>query len=175
VRADYYPPENRFPETGQCVHAMARAAGQGRRFYQQNHCGMYRSDDGAATWESIEAGLPSSFGFPVAAHPRDPDTAWFAPLNGDSAGRYMPDAAGAVWRTRDGGRTWSACRDGFPQRHFYAAPLRRAMAADALEPAGVYLGFNTGTLFASRDEGDSWAPIAEHLPVILSVEAAALA
>src|SRR3546814_6977434 len=42
------------------------------RLYQQNHCGMYRSDDGGRRWESIEAGLPSSFGFPAAVHPRDP-------------------------------------------------------------------------------------------------------
>ncbi len=174
VRADYNPPEDRYPETGQCVHALARAAGPGRRFYQQNHCGMYRSDDAGATWRSIEEGLPSAFGFPVAAHPRDPDTAWFAPLNGDQAGRFMPDAAGAVWRTRDAGRTWAACREGFPQSHFYAAPLRRAMAADPLTPVGVYLGFNTGALFASRDEGETWGPIAQHLPVILSVEASAV-
>jgi hypothetical protein len=48
--------------------------------------------------------------------------------------------------------------------------LRQAMAADRLAPAGIYAGTNTGTLFASPDEGDTWASIAHHLPPILSVE-----
>ncbi|SEA11630.1 WD40/YVTN/BNR-like repeat-containing protein [Rubrimonas cliftonensis] len=170
VRNDYMSPEQQGAETGYCVHALARAAGPGLRFYQQNHCGMYRSDDGGARWESIEAGLPSGFGFPVAAHPRDPDTAWLAPLNGDQAGRFMQDGACAVWRTRDAGASWVALREGLPQRHFYAAPLRRAMAVDALDPAGVYLGFNSGALWASADEGDRWTCVAQHLPTILSVE-----
>ena len=48
--------------------------------------------------------------------------------------------------------------------------LRQAMATDPLEPAGVYFGTSTGTLFASADEGDSWRPIAQYLPTISSVE-----
>ena len=48
--------------------------------------------------------------------------------------------------------------------------LRQALATDRLEPAGVYFGTNTGALFASADEGDSWACVARHLPAILSVE-----
>jgi hypothetical protein len=44
------------------------------------------------------------------------------------------------------------------------------MAADPLEPAGIYFGTNTGSLFASADEGDNWDCIAQHLPTILSVE-----
>ena len=44
------------------------------------------------------------------------------------------------------------------------------MAADRLEPAGVYFGTNTGSLFASGDEGESWSCVAQHLPTILSVE-----
>ena len=170
VRADYNPPEDRYPETGLCVHALARAAGPGRRLYQQNHCGMYRSDDGGARWDSIEEGLPSSFGFPVAAHPRDPDTAWFAPLNGDQAGRFMPDARAAIWRTRDGGRSWSDQRDGLPQEHCYFTVLRQAMATDRLDPAGVYFGTSSGAFYASADEGARWACAAQNLPTILSVE-----
>ena len=71
------------------------ASGKPDRLYQQNHCGMYRTDDGGRAWHGIEAGLPSAFGFPAAAHPRDPDTLYLMPLNGDSIGRYMPDAKAA--------------------------------------------------------------------------------
>ena len=61
-------------------------------------------------------------------------------------------------------------RKGLPQQNAYFGVLRQAMAADRLEPAGVYFGTSSGTLFASADEGDSWMPIAEHLPTISSVE-----
>ncbi|HVV92204.1 MAG TPA: sialidase family protein [Hyphomicrobiales bacterium] len=173
TRADYMPEDQRFPEFGQCVHCLVKAPDGGQRLYQQNHCGMYRSDDGGARWESIEAGLPSSFGFAAAAHPRDPDSLFLMPLNSDRA-RTVPDGRAAVWRTRDGGATWDARREGLPQKNVFFGVLRQAMATDGLDRAGVYVGTNTGMLYASADEGDSFAPIAEHLPTILSVETVVL-
>ena len=146
------------------------AAGKSGRLYQQNHCGMYCSEDGGARWESIEKGLPSSFGFPAAAHPHDPDTLYLVPLNGDTAGRYMPGAKCAVWRTRDAGRTWQALRNGLPQENAYFGVLRQAMATDGRTRAGVYFGTGSGKVFASADEGESWACIADNLPAVHSVE-----
>ena len=170
TRCDYLPEAERYPEFGQCVHCVVMAPNQPDRLYQQNHCGMYRSDDGGRHWESIEAGLPSSFGFPAVVHPRDPSTLFLMPLNGDIAGRYVPQGKAAVWRTRDAGARWQAMRDGLPQHNAFFGVLRQAMAADRLEPAGIYAGTNTGSLFASADEGENWNTIAQHLPPILSVE-----
>jgi photosystem II stability/assembly factor-like uncharacterized protein len=170
TRQDYAPEDQRYPEHGQCVHSLMMAAGMPERLYQQNHCGMYRSEDAGRQWVSIEDGLPSTFGFPAAAHPRDPDTLFLLPLNGDTAGRFVPDAAAAVWRTRDAGTTWQALRDGLPQRHAFFGVLRQAMATDRLSPAGLYFGTSSGSLYASADEGEHFACIAEHLPTITSVE-----
>jgi len=170
TRCDFLPEGQRYPEFGQCVHCLVMAAGRPDLLYQQNHCGMYRSADGGRNWQSVEDGLPSSFGFPAAVHPRDPSTLYLFPLNGAIEGRYVPEGKAAVWRTRDGGESWQAMRQGLPQRDAYFGVLRQAMATDTLEPAGVYAGTNTGSLYASADEGETWTEIAQHLPPIHSVE-----
>jgi photosystem II stability/assembly factor-like uncharacterized protein len=170
TRADFNPEDQRYPEFGQCVHSIVLAPDGSDRLYQQNHCGMYRSDDGGKQWSSIEAGLPSTFGFPAAVHPRDPDTLYLLPLNGDIQGRFMPEAKATVWRTRDGGASWTALRNGLPQKDAYFGVLRQALATDRLAPSGVYFGTGGGALFASPDEGESWTCLAQHLPVISSVE-----
>lgn len=172
VRADFAPVQ--YPDFGQCVHKLVMAADGGEHLYQQNHCGVYRSSNGGRAWEEITPGLPSEFGFPMAAHPRDPLTVWTIPLNGADRGRYMPDGEAAVWRTNDGGDSWVRAGEGLPQTNAYLSVLREAMAADRLDPVGVYFGTSTGQVYGSIDEGLSWQLIAENLPPIWSVEVAVL-
>ena len=173
VRAEFNP-ENRFPETGQCVHKFAMAAGEPDTLYQRNHCGVYRSDDGSETWQEITGELSTDFGFSLVTHPRDPDACWLIPLSLPEQGRYMPDGHAAVWRTRDRGATWTRLDDGLPKRDAFLSVLREAMARDTLDPVGVTFGTSTGQLWHSSDEGESWRMITDTLPEIWAVEAVAL-
>jgi photosystem II stability/assembly factor-like uncharacterized protein len=162
------------PETGQCVHKLVMAAGQPDRFYQQNHCGVYRSTDGGRQWQDISAGLVSEFGFVFGAHPRDPATGWVIPLSHPEEGRYAPGGSLGVWRTTDSGDRWQRHGEGLPQENAFVGVYREAMAVDRLDPVGVFFGTSTGQLYGSVDEGETWSVVTENLPPIWGVEAVAL-
>ena len=166
-----HPAAPKGGETGHCVHNLVRAPGNGGdMIYQQNHHGVFRSADGGRSWDDVTDGLPSTFGFPIAVHPRDPRMIWTLPLNGDTQGRYPPGASAAVWKSANGGGTWAKKQAGVTAENCFFTVLRQGMAVDRAEPAGVYFGTNSGSVFASRDEGETWDEIARHLPTVLSVE-----
>ena len=167
--ADFLP--DPYPELGQCVHKLLRCA-ESPRLWQQNHCGVYRSDDGGDSWERLDGnGLPSGFGFALALHPRDPDTAFVVPIEG-AENRVTSDGRLGVYRTSDGGESWATSMEGLPERA-WTGVLREGMASDTFDPLGLYLGAQSGSVFASADEGRTWNEIASQLPPVLSVEVGA--
>jgi photosystem II stability/assembly factor-like uncharacterized protein len=168
--ADFMP-ENPFPEVGQCVHKLLLHPAQPDRLWQQNHCGVYRSDDRGENWERLEGnGLPSGFGFPLALDPVDPDAAYVVPEVG-AENRVTCDGRLGVYRTRDGGASWELLTNGLPQSAWQAVK-REGMSFDRLDPVGIYLGTQSGSVFVSPDGGGEWLEVARYLPEILSVEVA---
>jgi hypothetical protein len=171
VRADFHP--EKFPEFGQCVHKMTMHPSNPNLLYQQNHCGVYRSDNAGEDWIDIGEGkLPSRFGFPIAVHPTDPNTIYIVLEESDEY-RMSVDGRFSVWRSRDAGNTWERLSTGLPERA-HLDVLREAMATDTFNDAGIYIGTNTGQLFYSRDSGNHWELLADFLPPIQSVEAAVI-
>jgi len=169
VRAQFLP--DKYPEFGQCVHKVAQSRVRPDRLYLQNHWGLYRSDDRGETWTDIANGVPSDFGFPIAVHPRDPDSAWIVPLESDQF-RCTPGGRLRMFRTSDAGASWQPSGDGLPQADAYETVLRDALAVDSADPCGVYFGTRSGKLFASADEGARWTELADGLPPIVAVKAA---
>jgi len=124
---DYLP--NPEAEWGHDPHFVTACAGVPDRLWQQNHCGVFTSEDGAHTWKRVSnAELAVHFGFPIAADERDPLTAWVVPARGDDA-RMSIDGGMFVARTCDGGRSWETFREGLPQQHAYDIVYRHALDA----------------------------------------------
>jgi len=172
VSANFLPDPN--PEFGQDPHCVVLSPADPDRLYQQNHCGVYRLDRPGVRWERIGKSLPAKvgdIGFPIAAHPRKPDTVWVFPMDGTQVWpRTCPGGRPAAFRSRNGGRSWVRQSKGFPGSHGWFTVFRQAMKCDAQDPVGLYLGTTTGEIWASRDEGESWRRAVAHLPQILAVE-----
>ena len=174
--ADFNPEPN--PEFGHDPHCMRLHPLAPDVLWQQNHCGIYRLERPGEEWERVGDNMPrdvGDIGFPIELHPRDPDVAWVFPMDGsDVWPRTSPDGKPAVYLTRDAGRSWQRRDRGLPRENAWPTVLRQAMTVDAHDPVGVYFGTTTGQVWASRDEGETWSRIADHLPHVFSVEVAEL-
>jgi hypothetical protein len=165
--AAYMPPEQKDDPNVQDPHRVVACPAAPDCFWAQHHNGVFRSTDGAKTWTEVTGLRPSNFGFAVAVHPRDPDTAWFVPAINDQ--RRIPSSGEVVvTRTRDGGKTCEVLRHGLPQVHAYDITFRHALDVD---DRGQYVAFGTttGSLWVSPDQGDTWQTVSEHLPPVYCV------
>lgn len=171
VRADFLP--DKHPEFGQCVHKIVQNTKRPRTLFLQNHWGLYRSDDGGDSWRDIANGVPSDFGFAMAAHPHDPDVVYIVPIESDGF-RATPEGKLRVYRTRDGGESWEALARGLPQKQAYETVLRDGMATDVLDPAGVYFGTRSGKVYGSPSGGAAWQLLADGLPPVVCVKTAVI-
>ena len=172
IRVTFMP--ERFPEFGQCVHKIVRHPERPDRLFLQNHWGLYRSDDGADTWNDIAQGLPSDFGFAMATHPHDPDCVYIVPMESDEF-RCTPEGRLRVYRMRSAGASWEPLTRGLPQQGAYETVLRDAMVTDSLDPVGIYFGTRSGKLYASRDAGKTWKELFGGLPQIVCLAGAVVA
>ncbi len=164
--AVYMPPERRADPNIQDPHRMVQCQAAPDYLWVQHHNGVFRSIDGGRAWTEVANVMPSVFGFAVAVHPRDPNTAWFVPAVKDER-RVPVDGRLVVARTRDGGQSFDICSRGLPQSDAYDLVYRHGLAIDA---GGTQLAFGstTGNLWISDNQGDSWQAVS-HLPPIHAV------
>src|SRR5919109_828986 len=98
VAADFFPEPDNFPEVGQSVHKLLLHPDRPERLWQQNHCGVYRTADGGASWKLVSDGLP--------------EPAWGAVMREglsydrlDPPGVYFGTQSGSIFASTDGGWT----------------------------------------------------------------------
>jgi photosystem II stability/assembly factor-like uncharacterized protein len=164
LTANFLPDPN--AEIGHDPHFLTWCAANPDVLWQQNHCGIFRSEDGAQSWQLVsEEGGPAHFGFAIAADPLDPLTAWVVPAGADEQRQAVGEAL-CVCRTNDGGKSWSTLRKGLPQENCYDLVFRHG-----LDVSGDTLAFGTttGNVYISEDRGDSWSCLGTHFPPVYSV------
>lgn len=165
--AAYMPPEMKDDPNIQDVHRLVQCRESPDVLWAQHHNGVFRTVDGGRNWQEVPAVLPSVFGFAVAVHPNDPNTAWFVPGIKDEK-RIPVDGKVVVSRTRDGGKTFEVLTRGLPQEHAYDIVFRHGLDVDA-SGSLLAMGSSTGALWISEDQGDSWSCVNAHLPQIYCV------
>lgn len=161
---DYMPdPES---EWGHDPHFVTSCKAQPQHLWQQNHCGIFYSDNAAKSWSKVSMPeLRVNFGFPIAADANDGRTAWVVPASADSE-RMAIDGGLFVARTSDGGQSWQTFRVGLPQDNAYDIVLRHG-----LDVSSNYLcfGSTTGNVYLSEDRGETWQCLGSNFPPIYSV------
>ena len=113
----------------------------------QNDGSLYKSVDGAETWERV--GLPEGTNGPMSlkVDPQNPQTlilsAWGRPV----PGRFSSDVGGGIFRSVDGGGTWQHVLSSDQHIH--------DITYDPRSDVFYACGFN-GSAYRSEDRGVTW-------------------
>lgn len=127
--------------------------------------GMFRSEDGGDSFVESNEGVERRYMANVAVHSARPSVLFTAGAKGSPRGwDDIPEGADSwVYRSDDKGRTWERLTDGLPD------PLRggpRAVAIDPDDPDVVMIGLVDGTIWETRDGGNSFDLLVEGLPPV---------
>lgn len=167
LKADFLPDPD--SEIGQDPHLIVACPSNPDVLWQQNHCGIFVSTDGAKNWSEVsQENGPANFGFAVAVKEDNPEQAWVVPGISDEI-RVAIDQALVVCRTDDGGKTWIEQRNGLPQENCYDIVYRHCLAN---RDGNLVFGTTTGNVYYSNNLGENWHKLTSDLPMVYSVEIA---
>lgn len=151
-----------------CPHKPVLDPRDANTLYMQFHGGVLGSTDAGDSWHPIENGLPGNFGFPLVISNRG--ELFICPLQADEQ-RFFKDGEFRFYKSTNGGDAWTPMSKGLPGQPQFVSVLRDAMAVDAHDLAGVYVGTTMGELWCSPDAGQSWSQLPGNLPRIETVRA----
>jgi photosystem II stability/assembly factor-like uncharacterized protein len=109
--------------------------------------GLYRSQDGAETWEKVNHSQPFLYPKDVSVHPDN--SQWILLGTCDSGGQ---DRSGGLYQTTDGGRTWQRIgREGRQTFGGYFHPDHEGWIYMTLTEGAPGAG-----LWLTKDRGATW-------------------
>lgn len=158
MKASYLP--NSRPEAGYDPHHMIMSTSNNDVLWQQNHCGIFRSDNGGQFWRDVSgtSGYPN-YGFAIAIEETSIDEAWVIPVE-DETTRVPPGLKLCVLKTDDRGLTWKDASNGLPETAFWGIVLRNGFAK---HQSLMAFGTTNGNLYFSDDKGNRWEEITNTL------------
>jgi hypothetical protein len=138
--------------------------------YVGSRTGVYKTTDAGAHWFAMNNGLPGD-GHPIVdslvMDPQDPSTL-YAGISVRTT--FEPDGLG-VFKTTDGGNTWTAATEGLGSRYTFA------LAIDPQTPTTVYAiaggsfySCCTGLLYKTTDGGGSWVVLNDFQTNVILVD-----
>lgn len=137
-----------------------------QKLYLPTGYGFYRSADGGETWEELTKRI-SRIGYPdpLVFNPHKESLMFLAGAEADPFHWMQTRSANPrIARSRDGGETWEVLGRGMPE-HLDAN--FEAMILEAWNGrCTVYTGNTDGEIYASEDEGESWAKVVEGIPAL---------
>jgi ligand-binding sensor domain-containing protein len=152
-------------EVGRCIHKMVLHPKNPERLFIQYHGGVYKSENAADEWTTIETGLPSNFGFPmVMTHT---EKLHIIPLNSDTF-RTSAEGKLRVYTFNEAHQSWHDDSAGLKSDGHYSGVLRDAMTVDNQDEPGVYFGTTGGEVFA-RVGDNTWQRLPGTLPRIMTL------
>ncbi len=150
-------------EVGHDPHRMLLCKANPKVIWQQNHCGIFRTENGGADWQLVSGkeGFPH-YGFALALDDKDALTAWVIPAQSDEL-RVPVDLKVTVCKTRDGGKTWNSSLVGSADLLSFDLVLRHAFAKDGGRMA---FGSANGNLYLTENEGETWTVVSQNLATV---------
>lgn len=126
--------------------------------------GVYRSEDGGETFVAANEGLTRRYVSQIVYHPDRPNELFTAASEVPPSRWGRPEGANAkFFRSDDKGRTWKELSGGLPD-HIKPAP--RSTSGDPSSPGTFLVGMLDGSVWMTRDAGESFKQIITGLPAV---------
>jgi len=169
------------------MHYIENYPGSKERYYVSSARGFYRSDNGGEHWRRVENGMPWGYtelhSYSHEWHFMPGDTPRMVLCGGKGSpgvwSREKIHPHGCILLSDDGGENWRVSTEGLERENpwmpwvlLHHPTDSKALFCGMGDGARGY-GFDPrmegrGALYMSRDRGDSWAPVVQNTPSILT-------